>query len=301
MLSNNQKTLAWKELKPGVAVAHFPSVIKNQQIYVKKVQALHPVKNSVTLFLFHDLAAYHGRFAQLVEWFQLQNPEVSFIMMDFMGHGLSTGTRGHITSIHDLVNDVMYLMESVSKDEGERWITLGSGLGALVILDLLNRVESPVKQKIDSLILSNFFLNFDSALFKVQSELYERATGPTREMIDHLRLSEIFPAMQMLTLKRDQMLLLEDPLIAHKPTFGSLRVIMEKVRSVYQDAYFLDIKTLLLESQSSFVQENGAEVFAKGLKKELVRRIEYAFLKHDLYNDNEKEIVFKDMAEWLNS
>ncbi|MBY0412628.1 MAG: lysophospholipase, partial [Bdellovibrionales bacterium] len=141
MLSNNSlevddKKIEWKKLSEHVYVTQFSSSCKSQQIYLKKFIATKPSKNPVTVFLFHDLASHHGRFSNLTNWFKAQLPHVNFVMMDFLGHGLSSGTRGHIENFNDLVSDVAQVFRAMKKSDKEEWIGLGHGIGALSLLDL---------------------------------------------------------------------------------------------------------------------------------------------------------------------
>ena len=255
--------LEWREIRSNVQVTHFDSCIRNQKIYVKRQLG----KGSTTIFLFHDIGSYHGRFNHLLNWFQGEHPEFNFVMMDFAGHGLSSGTRGHVTHMNDLIADVTTLLESMEKRSTEKWIMLGHGLGALVLLDLLNRVEGKVKNKIDSLILSNFMLRFESPGFNLQNRIYEKFNQAGKESMDHFRLLEIYPSVDMLSFRREQLEYLQDPLIVHRPTLSSLRAIVQKVRHIYQDSYFLDKPTLVLESSGPSLIENGTDSFARGLKK----------------------------------
>ena len=118
--SNLLSELLWKDLKEGTSVAHFSSNKKSQQIYLKKIKASKPSAHAVTIFLFHDLASYHGRFMGMVNFFKTQHPEINFVMMDFLGHGLSSGTRVHINEFSDLANDAASVIASLEKKENNR-------------------------------------------------------------------------------------------------------------------------------------------------------------------------------------
>lgn len=114
------KKLVWKQLNEDISVTHFSSqrqgALRPEQIYLKRINARKPGTNPVTFFLFHDLASYHGRFLNLVSWFRAQYPNVSFVMMDFSGHGLSSGTRGHIEKFGDIASDAVTALEVIEKN-----------------------------------------------------------------------------------------------------------------------------------------------------------------------------------------
>lgn len=299
MPSNIDKNLKWKELSGGTSVTHFSSFLPNQQIYLKKIMAHKKTKNPVTVFLFHDLASYHGRFYSLINWFKAHHPEVNFVMMDFLGHGLSSGTRGHIEQFNHLVNDVAHVFRIIEKDPDEHWIALGHGIGALSLLDLVNRFDETIKNKIDKLVLSNFILNFKSPVMNLQNKLLDKM--PIEAMMKTTRPMEIYRPSEILTHPREQGLYMDDPLIVRKPTFQTFKCIDLKMKSVFQDSYFLDRPTMVLQSVSPYLLNNGMDSFSKGLKKGLLSEKKYSHLKHDLYNEKDNLSVFNDIAQWIHS
>lgn len=300
MQSSEQSKITWKELGGGIAVTHFTSKFTTQKIYLKKISATKPSKKSITMFLFHDLAAYHGRFMNFVNWFRAQHPEINFILMDFLGHGLSTGTRAHIEDFSELVLDVAKVFRMLDKTPDEEWIALGHGVGALSLLDLINRYDDAVKAKIDRLILSNFVLHFASPILSMQNKLLENVLV-LGNVMKTTRALEIYLPNEILTHTREQLIYLDDPLIVRKPTFQTFKAINSKAKSIYQDAYFLDKPTLLLQSASPYLFPGGMESFSKGFKKGFLIEKKYSNLRHDLYNERDNLNVFNDIAEWVQS
>ena len=296
--NKKDELLKWKKLSGGAFVTHFSSFLPSQQIYLKKINAHKTSKNPITIFLVHDLASYHGRFYPLINWFNDHYPEISFVMMDFLGHGLSSGTRSHIEDFNHLVNDVAYVFRSMEKESGEKWIALGQGIGALSLLDLVNRFDETIKNKIDKLIISNFILNFNSPVINIQNKLINIIL-PLETMMKSTRPVEIYLPKIVLTHPKEQALYMEDPLIVRKPTLQTFKCINLKMKSVFQDSYFLDTPTLMLKSESPYLLAGGMDSFSKGLKKDLLLEKKYSNLKHDLYNEKDNDNVFNDIAKWI--
>ncbi len=296
--SRKNESFKWKSLSGGVFVTHFSSFLPSQQIYLKKIKAHKKSKNPITIFLFHDLASYHGRFYHLINWFKIHHPEITFIMMDFLGHGLSSGTRSHIDEFSHLVNDVAHVFKTLEKGPDERWIALGHGIGALSLLDLVNRFDETIRNKIDKLIISNFILNFNSPLMNFQNKLVNLVL-PLEAVMKTTRPFEIYLPKLVLTDPKDQGHYMEDPLIVRKPTLQTFNCIHLKMKTVFQDSYFLDKPTLILKSESPYLLPGGMDSFSKGLKKDLLSEKKYSNLKHDLYNEKDNVIVFNDIAEWI--
>ena len=301
MQSNKiEENFKWKKLSGATSVTHFSSFLPSQQVYLKKIKAHKKSKNPITIFLFHDLASYHGRFYHLINWFKAHHPDINFVMMDFLGHGLSSGTRSHIEEFNHLVNDVAFVFRTMEKSPDEKWIALGHGVGALSLLDLVNRFDETIKNKIDKLVLSNFILNFKSPLMSIQNNLINKIL-PLEDMMKTTRPFEIYLPKLVLTDPKEQGIYMEDPLIVRKPTLQTFRCINLKMKSVFQDSYFLDRPTLILQSESPYLLLKGIDSFAKGLKKDLLSEKKYSNLKHDLYNEKDNIIVFNDIAEWIQS
>lgn len=301
MLSKiEQAQIVWKKVSECVQITHFPSMAPAQQIYLKKIQAKKISKNPITIFLFHDLTGYHGRFLKMTKWFQSHHPEISFVMMDFLGHGLSSGTRGHVARFSDLVDDMASVLTMLDKQPEEEWVALGHGMGGIAILDLLNRFDGPVKEKIDKVILSNFFLTFPSTLLEIQNILFENFPVLANALQTTRPLAVYLPE-EVLSDPHAQALYLEDPLIVRRPTCETLKNVTVKVKSIYQDSYFLDKPILLLKSESPYLLGHAMDSFGKALKKGLLTEKKYLNLKHDLYNEKGKLVVFNDIVQWVQS
>lgn len=301
--------ITWKKLDNETSAGHFASAhlvpgYSASQIYVKKIEATKkdPLK-AVTLFMLHDIGQYHGRFHAFVEWIRARNPYVTFVFMDFVGHGLSSGTRGHFEKFEYLVNDFYYLLEQFYKntEKEEKWIVLGHGMGGLVALDMLNRFQDPVGTKINGLILSNFILKFSSLVLKADGSSLFKTMG-IKKMFSHSRVLRIFKGAEVLTCPQSILDYEHDPLIIHRPTLNSLSEIQKRMANVYQDSYFLGKPLMLMKSESGVnLLSNGMDYFSKGIKKELLTEKKYSHMKHDLYNEREKESVFEDIMNWMNT
>ncbi len=301
--------MAWKKLENGISVGHFNSVdsipgFNCSQVYVKKIEAIdkNPEK-AVTLFLLHDIGQYHGRFQSFIEWMRQRNPYVTFVCMDFVGHGLSSGTRGHFEQFDSLVNDFHYLLEQFykTKENGERWILLGHGMGGLVALDLMNRFQDSVEDKVDGLILSNFILKFSSFLLRTDNiSFFEN--GGISKILSHSRPLRIYRGHEILSCPQAILNYEKDPMVIHRPTLNSIKEIQKRMVNVYHDSYFLSKPLMLIKSESGAnLLSNGMDYFSRGIKKGLLMEKKYSLMKHDLYNEREKESVFEDIMNWMNT
>lgn len=291
---NVQNKLQWEKINDYESTAHFVSNQDEHLIYLKKWQRKGNGEKEKVIFLFHDVCQYHGRFLSFIKWTQNQDQDVTFVAMDFVGHGCSSGTRGHFDQFDFLVKDVFYFLFHEEKIENQEWYLVGHGLGGLAILDLLNRYAVNFESKIDGLIISNFIFHFNEIPFmKFLSDSLPKFSS-------RLRLQKIFLGNEITSDYNEAILFEQDALILHRPTFGVLESIKEQSLGVYREAYFLDWPILVMQSgDDKFLMTKGMEFFLMGVKKNLLTEKNYSKLKHDLYNEKDKEQVFNDIIEWI--
>jgi alpha-beta hydrolase superfamily lysophospholipase len=303
--SHELKTL-WKKLENNISVTHFTSNVSSgeigSQVYVKRYEALKkdPKKN-ITVFLLHDIGQYHARFHHFINWTRNRNPGISFIAMDFVGHGLSSGTRGHFEKFDQLVSDFLYLLTIIEKNHSsnEKWVVLGHGMGGLVALDLLNRFQLTVENSIDGLILSNFISKLSSRFLRLEEQLIVRYLG-FKKFTSHSRLHHLYRGADILTCPDAILAYEQDPLVIHRPTLNSIREIQERITNIYQDSYFLENPLMILQSgKGTIVQSDEIGYFAKGIKKDLLTEKKYSLMKYDLYNEIDRVNVFEDIMDWM--
>lgn len=305
--TNSKNPIRWKKLENNISVGHFLSTnpapgYNPSQVYVKKYAALkNDSEKQMTIFLLHDIGQYHGRFNSFIKWSREHYPNITFIAMDFVGHGLSSGTRGHFEKFEYLVNDFHYLLTQLEKNDNkknEKWIVAGHGMGGLVALDLLNRFQDSVEHRIDGLVLSNFILKFPSLFLQLEEQFIEKTVF--KKLISHSRPLRVFKGEEVLSHPEDILSYDQDPLVVHRPTLNSVREVQKKMTNIYQESYFLGKPLMLMKSSSgSPISSNGIDYFAKGIKKDLLTEKKYSLMKHDLYNEREKESAFQDIMNWM--
>ena len=72
------------------------------------------VKNSnKVILLIHGLGEHSGRYLNLIQDFNDKN--ISVFTIDIRGHGKSEGKRGHSPSYEQLMSDIQYFVQHVTK------------------------------------------------------------------------------------------------------------------------------------------------------------------------------------------
>ncbi len=295
--NSEENKLEWKKIRNNDFISTLNSKT-NQKIYVKKMMGSRTSHDDVTLFLFHDFGSYHGRFSKFISWIQERHSNIHFVLMDFEGHGLSSGSRGIIPRLEDLAEDVDSLINCFSKtNPEEKWYFCGQGLGALVILELL-KSKDYTHPKIDGMILSNFALTLDSKLFEFDKKWLGGLLLKT-DFLNHARGFDHFKPAELLTQTESINKWFNDPLTLKSYSLQSASIINQKCATLFHDSYFIDKKSLVLTSDSKLTAEATTRFFLKGFKKELIEKKHYPVFKHDLYNELDNEIIFEDIAHWM--
>ena len=304
----NDKKIHWKSVSPRVSVTSFDSVTKNSgygtsKIFVKHIKAEEKaIGPRVTLIMLHDLGQHHGRFQKFIDWITREQPGYSIICMDFVGHGSSSGTRGHFEKFADLASDVHLLFnEILSHKKDEFWVLMGHGIGGVVALDYYNRFQPEKHSCLDAIVLSNFTMNLSSTFFQI-GNFSKSHLGFVKNIISHIRPTHLLKSEDLMTDPIEILEYKKDPLVVHRPTINSIQEIKYKMGDLYQNSYFLEVPILLLKGEADpLIYPSGMEHFSKGIKKDLLTQKNYSLMKHDLYNEVNRENVFNDITEWIKS
>ena len=107
---------------------------------------------------FHNLGEYHDRYKDFAKF--LYSKKVGSIFIDMRGHGLSSGTRGHASSCHEILEDYETFFEhNVDLLESKDVFLCGHGLGALLCMSLDNYYN-----KLSGMILVNPLVQYSESM-----------------------------------------------------------------------------------------------------------------------------------------
>ncbi len=248
-----------------------------------------------TLILaFHDIGGYHESFQDFSKYILDKTENIDVIAIDMLGHGLSSGNRGHIESMNELIFDYLNVLEKIDFTQYEKIFFLGQGAGGLLSLELYTHFENKLKIPIHGLIISNFILNFNNVFLKFTP------WSSLKYILNHTKLYKLYDSKDLTSDVKKISRIESDPLIVHGATLQTFKIFMKKSQSVYQDSYFLDVPVMSLISENNpKIYTNGIDYFHKGLKKGLLTKKVYANFKHDLYNEKESVIVYEDILNWI--
>lgn len=275
----------------------FESPTGKESIFFKVSKCLDPdpLKPSLVLYIVHGAVEYHGRH-QLLPHYLINSEKfnLSIVWMDFKGHGLSTGSRSHVDNFDDFCLDFIELINRDLGLVGEK-ILLGHSMGGLVVLRILISLLDRIQGKLSGAILSNPALRT-----KISSSALEDFIKKDLWVPKKMRLPRLVSGGD---LTRDRLLTQQfhaDGLVSHFLTFGLIQEIGKAMKETRQNAYYVETPCLfLLGGEDKIVDVEETKLFLKGMNPHLLTSHLYPHGHHELFNDLDRDKVFKDVETWL--
>ncbi len=218
-----------------------------------------------TLILFHDIGGGHDTFKSLIPL--LTEVGLNVVVFDYLGHGLSAGTRGHFDNTKVVKSFLEELHRCSLLAQGSEIYTLSINQGALVALYYATLFDN---------VKGNIFLNP-----KLRTELTEGLKG---QLITSIPF--VSPKLQ-LQLKKQSNDLTANGFIT-KRTYDVLQKI---IKNVQLEVYFMNCRNLIFSShRDSMIFET--------LMSEYRDEVEVADF-NSIKTIKKEDIIFKETYNWI--
>lgn len=242
----------------------------------------------------HGFGEHSGRYEVIARWFAERGRSVH--AYDQMGHGLSSGARGHVTRFDDYLDDLEFMLQRVSSESKNPLpILIGHSLGGLIAATLACE-RSPA---ISRLVLSGPALDLgdDISRLKIGLARLLRRLMPGFSMDAGLDENALSRDPEVVRCYR------EDPQV-HGRMSASLAVgMMERQETTSASNNQIKVPVLLLHGEADgLCPVESTRAFYEGLAPEVASQSEiktYPGLKHEIFNEPEREQVFQDLLSWL--
>jgi acylglycerol lipase len=243
------------------------------------------------LLVVHGYGEHGGRYGNLVE--RLVPRGFAVYALDHRGHGRSEGPRGHVGRFAEFVADLHALRVRVEDEQrGKPLFILGHSMGGLIAVRYLLSHASGLSGAILS-----------SPAFGIHNE-------PSR-LLDWLGrlLSRIAPRTSFQGnvdpqyLSRDPTVgraYAADPLVHRRASARFFTEFKWAMRNALDRAGEIGLPILILQAGADqLVQVRATEAFAASVGSEAKQFHLYPEFYHELFNETEKERVFDDLEQWL--
>ena len=239
------------------------------------------------MLIVHGLAEHSGRWDHVARFFADRGYEVA--SFDLRGHGQSGGTKGHVGSFNDYVDDLEGIVDSGLVRTDLPWVLYGHSLGGLISTYYL----SEDRPHPDAAVVSAPALNAD-----VPGALRAAAQVLGR-IAPKVAMSNPIDGEQ---LSRDETVgedYFADPLVYPKATTRLGLEMFNAQDRVGSMIEAIDTPTLVIHGADDALVPPSAS--APLASVDGVERKVYPGLRHEMHNEPEQAQVLSEVAAWLDS
>ncbi|MGF1486339.1 MAG: alpha/beta hydrolase [Prochloraceae cyanobacterium] len=253
-------------------------------------QSWHPSERSRGIFvLIHGLGSHSDIFSNLVQ--KLVTLDYAVYGLDLRGHGRSAGQRGYINSWDEFREDLQIFLELIRTTNNNLPIFLvGHSLGGSIVVDyILDRPENisgaiALAPALGKVGVSQFKLKLAKILDRICPRFFLK-TGI--DPVNYTRDKTLIKKYQ------------QDPLIHHVATARLTAECFKVQKKIYKQKNSLKIPLLILHGGGDVITyPSASRKFIKKANLKYVEFKEYPEIAHDIQNDPDRELVFKDICDW---
>jgi alpha-beta hydrolase superfamily lysophospholipase len=249
-------------------------------------------------FIVHGAVEHSGRHMDLVNFWMKNYPDVAVTVFDSIGHGRSGGARAYVESFKHYLEDfynVAKFVYSKNNEDTETFICAHS-LGGLITLTRILDTTYSFPFRVKGLIFSSPCIKPQTILSSFSLPILEKLN----KLTPRLHLPIIYTGKD-LTRDPDRANDFDtDSLI---PKFLSVRMakeVIEASNKVIGLSYYLRIPSLfLVAGTDKIVDPMSTLLFTHGIEKGLTEVIQYPQHYHELWNEIDRQDIFKTMKDWV--
>lgn len=250
-----------------------------------------PPEPERALLLVHGLAEHSGRYERMAAWFAERGCAVH--AYDHRGHGRSEGRRGHLRDFEEYLDDLAAMLERVRAQHPNLPIILvGHSMGGLVVAAFVRERRSDIAAAVTS-----------GAALQISEDLPGWMLPAARilgRLLPRLRMKN---AIDPEGLSRDPEVVrayVADPLVFDKITTSLASQIFEAIQRTASGAKDVRLPMLMLHGGADPIcPVAGSRAFHAELDATRSALRIYPELRHEIFNEPEREQVFEDLLAWV--
>lgn len=247
----------------------------------------------LSIVLTHGFAEHSEPYHRLAEGL-LDKAPVNIFAWDLRGHGKSYGKRGVVKDFHEYVKDFWEFYSLVKSTKPEKMILLGHSMGGLITIKSL--IEYDSKLDVEAVVLSSPFLGME---IKV-SPLKDYAAKLIAKLSPNLTLDN---EIDYKDLTHDLAVVeeYEKDHLRHSRISPSLYLnFLETFPEVFAKLSQIQLPVFMqIAGDDRIVDKNASLKFYDGIGSIKKEKIIYDSMFHEVYNEKDREVVFKDLAKYL--
>lgn len=238
----------------------------------------------------HGFAEHAGRYEHVGRY--LAERGFSLYMYDLRGHGRSETPRGYVDRFEQFVEDTEAFVKLSKSEVGAKTFLLGHSMGGLIAVYTAARMGGELAGLITSGAAVEVRIGAHvKILLRLASLVRPRARVKTPIAAELLSKDP--------TVVRQY---LSDPLVFKDPTLKLLVELGRAATEVWRIAGRIDIPALIMHgSDDRIVLPYASKKLYQALSSSDKTLRVYEGLRHEIFNEVEKEKVLADLVEWLSN
>ncbi|MCB0655540.1 MAG: lysophospholipase, partial [Saprospiraceae bacterium] len=249
-----------------------------------------PETTKAVVGLIHGLAEHAGRYTHVAKWFQQE--DIALIGFDLPGHGLSSGKRGHVPSYDTYLEVIDQFKVYVQAQFPDVPLFLyGHSLGGNLLLNYILRFEPQLAGAIVS-----------APAIKTYADLPKWVRGLIRNLTRVVPKLTVPTGLKSKWLSRDAEVVRqanEDPYRFSTATISLGVGVLDAAELLYNHRHESAVPILLMHGTADRINFlKGSQYFSTNFEGDLALKTWEGFY-HELHNEPEKEMVLKEMVQWI--
>jgi alpha-beta hydrolase superfamily lysophospholipase len=238
--------------------------------------------------LVHGFGEHSGRYDELGAWFAARGCAV--LAFDLRGHGRSQGRRTHVDSFAEYLDDVDLLMAAARQEHGGLpLLLLGHSMGGLIAVSYLQERQPTIAGAVISAPALSVPGGPRAALARIARRVLPRLP--------------IAAGLDLAGLSRDPEVVRRyeaDPLVERRLSVSLAAELFAAAPRAGTRGAEIRVPTLFLHGQQDpLCAPEATRALAEQVTVSGSRLLEYPLLRHEAFNEPEREQVFADVWRWV--
>lgn len=247
----------------------------------------HPI---ATLCLVHGIGDHSGRYDIWARRFCKQG--IMVFAIDYRGHGLSAGQRGHINSIDELHDDIAALIRRCKRNHADipTFIYGHSMGGNLVLSYLLKR-----RQDFAGAIITSPWLG----LVNPPSAFGQKAGTIINRLLPSFTFRTGIKSNSLSCIEENQVIADKDVLMHGRISIRTFFELDKSAREIITNSKEIHIPIIICHGNADHVTRHDLSENLAASNPGLFKFISYPGALHELHNEPLAESLFDDLLNWL--
>lgn len=236
----------------------------------------------------HGFAEHAGRYDHVGRY--LAERGFALYMYDLRGHGRSEAPRGYVDRFDQFVEDTAAFVTLAKREAGVQTFLLGHSMGGLVAVLTASRIGGELAGLVTSGAAVELKVSA-STRFVLQLMAALKPRGRVETPVQAQLLSRDPEVVQKY---------LSDPLVFKDPTFKLLVEFGKAVSRVWDVAGLISLPALIMHGgDDQIVPPSASRRLYQTLPSPDKTLKTYEGLRHEIFNEVEREKVLSDLVDWL--